>query len=124
MLGLAFGQGDFAFDFAALPMQIQGHQGVAFLHDFAHKSANLIFFKQQLLGPGRIRVHMGRGGAGGIDLTTNHIQLPLTNHHIAIGQLHFALARGLDLPALEHHACFKALFKKIIESCFFVVSNA
>jgi hypothetical protein len=42
VLGLAFGQRDVAFDLAILPMQVDGHQGVAFLLDLANQTFDFI----------------------------------------------------------------------------------
>jgi hypothetical protein len=67
---------------------------------------------------------VGGGRLEWVDLATNQVQLPFSDHHIAVGQLHLAVAHGFDFPALQHHARFKALFKKIVISRFFIVGNA
>lgn len=66
---------------------------------------------------------MGRGGFQGIDLAADDEHFAVAYHHISIGQLDFAFARGLDLPAFQHHACLEAFFKKIVEGGFFVVRD-
>jgi hypothetical protein len=44
VLGLAFGQGNFALNLPVFPMQIERHQGVAFLLGFDDQAADVVFF--------------------------------------------------------------------------------
>ena len=47
MLCFAFGQSNFAFDASIFPMQVQGHQGIAFLLHLANQATNFFFVQQQ-----------------------------------------------------------------------------
>ena len=58
-----------------------------------------------------------------VDLQSDDKHFTIADDHIAVGQLHFAFAQGLDLPAFEHKARLKALLKEIIEGSFFVVGD-
>ena len=105
-------------------MQVQRDQGVAFLFDLAHQAADFLFVQQQFFGACRIGAHVGRRGADGVDLAAQQKQLALADHHIPIGDLHFALAQGLDLPALQHHAGLMPLFNVVVEERLFVFGDA
>jgi hypothetical protein len=111
------------FDLAGLPVQVERHQGVAFLLDLADQAADLVLVHEQLFGPHRIGPDVGRGGSQRVDLAADDEQLAVADDHIAVSQLHLALTQGFDLPALQHDASLKALFKEIIEDGLLVVGN-
>ena len=69
-------------------------------------------------------IETGEGGFEWVDLAANQKQLAIANHHVAVGQLHFAFAQRFDFPAFEHHAGFEAFFKKVVVCRFFIVGNA
>ena len=124
MLGLALGQGYVALHFAGFPMQVQGHQGVAFLLNLADQALDFLLVHQQFLGPDLVRADVGRGGVEGLDLKADEEQLTAADHHIAVGELYLALTQGFDFPALQHQARFKTLFKKIVVRRLFVIGDA
>ena len=59
MLGLALGQRDVDLDAPALVVQVQRHQGEAFLLDLADQSPDLGLVHQQLFGPVGFGADMG-----------------------------------------------------------------
>jgi hypothetical protein len=57
---------------------------------------------------------VGGSRAQRIDAAADQVELAVTDHHVAIGQLHLAGADGLDLPAFENHAGFESFFDQIV----------
>jgi hypothetical protein len=64
------------------------------------------------------------GGVQRVDLAADQEQLAVADHHIAVGQLHLALAQGLDLPAFQHHAGLEAFLEEIVVRGLLVVGDA
>jgi hypothetical protein len=124
VLGLAFGQRDFAFDLAVFPVQVDGYEGVALLFDLANETLDFVFLHQQLFGAHFVGGNVARCGVEWVDLAADQIQLAIANDHIAVGELHLALAGGFDLPAFQHHACLELFFEEVVVRRFFVVSDA
>jgi hypothetical protein len=79
---------------------------------------------QQLLGADLVRVDVGGGAVQRVDLAADQEQLAIADDHIAVGQLHLALAQRLDLPAFQHDAGLEALLEEIIEGGLLVVGDA
>ena len=123
MFGLALGQGNFALHAAIFPVQVQRNERVAPLLHLADQAADFVAVHEQLFGARRLGAHMRAGGAQRVDLAANDKQLPAANDHVAVGQLRLARAQRLHFPALQHHARFVALFKKVIEGGLFIAGN-
>src|SRR5574344_777357 len=123
VLCLAFGQCNFAFHQTIFPVQVQGHQGVAFLLNLADKASDLVLMHQQLFGACCIWVDMGRCRFQWLYQAANQKQLPIFDQHITIGQLHLATAYGFYFPAVENDPSLVTLFKEIVESSLFVVCD-
>ncbi len=124
MLGLALGQRNVAFDLAGFPVQVERHQGVAFLLDLANQALDLFLVHQKLLGARLVRADVGRCRAQRGDLQADQEQLAIANNHITIGQLHLALAQRFDLPAFQHQTRLETLLKEIVVGSLLVVGNA
>ena len=123
MFCFAFGQRDFTFDAAVFPMQIQRYQRIAFLLDLAYQTPDFFLVQQQFSRTNGVRVDMGGRGFQRVDLTTDNVHLAAAYHHVAVGQLHFSLARSFDFPPFQDHACFQAFLEKVVEGGFFVVRD-
>lgn len=124
MFGLAFCQSDFAFNEAVFPVQVQRHQGKAFLFHLANQVLDVGFLEQELFGAGRLGADMGGCGLKRIDLAAEQEQFTLANQYVAICELHLAFAQCLDFPAVQHHARFVAFLEEIVVGRFLVVGNA
>ena len=105
-------------------MQIERHQGVAFLLHLADQVLDVVFLEQQLLGAYRIGVDVRGGCFERVDLAPQQKQFTVANQHIAVGQLHLAFPQSLDLPAIQHHARFVAFLEEIVVGRLLVIGNA
>ena len=115
MLGLALGQADFGFDAAAFVVQVQRHQGEAFLFHLADQPLDLFSVHQEFAGAVGFRVDVGGGAAQRVDAATDQEKLATLDHHITVSQLHLPGAHGLDLPADQHHAGFVTFTDVVVE---------
>ena len=124
VFGFAFGQSEFTFYFSGLPVQVQWHQRVAFLFHFADQSLDFSPVEQELSGANLIGADVRGGRIQWVNLQADDENFILAHHNVAVGQLHLAFTQRFDFPALQNHAGFQALFKKIVVSRLFIIGNA
>ena len=120
---LALGQAHFQFYSAFYEVQIERHQGVAFLLHFADELVNFFPVKKQCPATGRVRVDMRGGGLQRRNGRADQNNLLALHAHVSLFYLRPTRADGFNLPAFERHTGFVALLDKILMKCTFIINN-
>src|ERR1700734_2576173 len=120
MLLLTLGEADLELGAAALPIQLERHDGVTAPLDRSDHVIELAPVEQEFPCAGRVGFDVGGSRIQRIEVRAEKKGLAVLKVHVGFRDLRLACAHALDLPTHEGDAGLEALLDEVIEAGFAV----
>src|SRR5690606_4435861 len=120
---LASGEGDFALDQVALPVDAGDHGRITFLLRGGEQPCQFLLIEQQLTGAIGFAHDVGAGGIQRHNGAAQQPRFTVLEHDVTVGKLHLLLSHTFHLPPEQDHAGLETVFDEIVVESFLVAGN-